>query len=174
MIACLIFLASCLSFKEECKTLTAKDEKNITYIVDTLAHSKPLNLLSHKKDLEIAGAKLDHVSPLIFIWYILDQEDLCYDLKEIYGHNGNSRKWKNFIGSEFTKNMNAHYDCVKSQINDFASNLNIDPKPLIEELEKDHTVALNNESSHPYQSFVLTAMNERLDYLESKGHKKAH
>lgn len=114
--------------------LTAKENDDLHYILDTLAQASLLKIGKSKSSLKKAGDRIDHIHPLRFLLAIFSDEQLKADI-----HAMRNRGW---IWSEYmdglsrTLNQEAQAGNLKPEfIQNFAATLGIDPNaitPLIQ------------------------------------------
>src|SRR5262249_18262449 len=75
--------------------VTPEEKENITYIITTLAENEPVFLLKHKNRLEKAGAKINHLHPLRYLYAIFSDEELKVGMRNIRSKNGLA--WSGFV-----------------------------------------------------------------------------
>jgi hypothetical protein len=122
--------------------VTLTEKTDIAYIINTLSKSKLITLMHLKKNLELAGDRINHVHPLRFLMTIFLDEELKVGLRNI---RTNGWVWNDFMkglrdsfNEEFARmNMREEY------VRDFTSTLRVrmeDILPLIHNAKWDQLV----------------------------------
>lgn len=109
-------------------TLSAKEKKEIAYIVETLGNSSLVKIAKAKSSLEKSGKVIDNVHPLKFLSHVFSTEKLKAATHNIYG-----RSWvwstfcKGIIGSLEEEN---NRDNLLPFIADFSSTVQINSEEI--------------------------------------------
>lgn len=85
--------------------LTAQEEKDIAYIVNTLSDQPTAKLLIHKSALDQAGDRINHVHPLNFLGFIFSHKELKVKIRNI---KSKGWVWKTFTGGVKTSLNEEH------------------------------------------------------------------
>ena len=109
--------------------VTAKEAEDIGYILKSLANSSLAKLKGDESSLKKAGDRIDHVHPLQFLLVGFKNEELKVCLRNLVGR---SWVWKDFLKG-LTESLAQEYgrDNLMPYLDDFASQLEIDPKVLM-------------------------------------------
>lgn len=111
--------------------LTAKEQKDLEYIVTIIAWEKnPKKLWDHKSDLEKAKERIFHLHPFKFLEGICTNEKLCAGLKAI--RERTILVWPEFVkGCITTLKIEHKLDNVLPYISEFAKVVGVDEKYLL-------------------------------------------
>ena len=115
--------------------VTPEEKKDVSLILKTLATVHPIKLLGHKKKLENAGDRVDHLHPFKWLMCILTDEEL-----KVYVHTLEDQRgmaWKGFLnGTTKSLEQESSLGNLKPEyINDFSAQLKIDPNAIIPALK---------------------------------------
>lgn len=109
--------------------VTAKEKKDLKFIIKTLSEASLASLWTQQKSLEKAGDRIDHLHPLRFLMTVFTDEELKVGLQNI-----RSRSW---VWDEFFEGLSDSLATEKRkcnltipQIDHFASVLGLDPNLL--------------------------------------------
>lgn len=106
--------------------LHEKEEKVIEKLMHCLASSSVPKLIWKQNDLQKMGKAINHVHPLKFISYIINQPILRSDLQEVHR---NYFKWRGFLDG-FRRRMTEEFykDTLKDLIPGFAQSVDVRPE----------------------------------------------
>ncbi len=102
------------------------EQKDILFIMKTLARKSLLELLKYKSQLEKAGDRIDHIHPFVFLSHIFTDEELKAYIHAIKRRG--SWVWDEFIsGLKNTLNFEADKGNLNEKITrEFAKNIELD------------------------------------------------
>jgi hypothetical protein len=109
--------------------VSASEEEDITYILRSLANHSLTKLKGEESSLKRAGDRIDDVHPLQFFLCAFLNEELKVCLRNL---EGRSWVWKDFLKGVTESLAQEHAnDNLMPYLDDFAAQLNIDPKVLM-------------------------------------------
>lgn len=109
--------------------VSASEAEDIAFILKSLANHSLAKLKGEESSLKRAGDRIDDVHPLQFFLCAFTNEELKVCLRNL---EGRSWVWKDFLKGVTESLAQEHAnDNLMPYLNDFAAQLNIDPKVLM-------------------------------------------
>ncbi len=105
------------------------DRANIHYIITTLANTNCLSLAWHAFTLKSKGRQINHLHPLKFLEYILQNPELVQNLKSMQRSIVTKLQWDGFLNGSI-ENLDRNAASLSSCYPGFAHSLRVNPSDL--------------------------------------------